>query len=103
VKKRKRLLEKFGYDTKNAAHLIRLMRMAIEFLQTGFLIVKRPDREELLEIKKGQWSLEQVKQEATVLFQKAKIAYEQSALPHKPDELAINELCVTLCERHFSL
>ena len=101
--KRKRLVEKFGYDTKNAAHLIRLMRMAIEFLQTGFLIVKRPDREELLGIKKGQWTLEQIKQEAEILFQKAKDAYEKSPLPQKPDELAINELCVTLCERHFSI
>ena len=39
--KRKGLVEKFGYDTKNAAHLIRLLDMGIEFLNEGVLYVKR--------------------------------------------------------------
>jgi len=49
--KRKSLVEKFGYDTKNAAHLILLLRMGIEFLSVGVLHVKRHDAQELLEIK----------------------------------------------------
>ena len=33
--KRKELVDKFGYDVKNACHLIRLLNMGYEFLLTG--------------------------------------------------------------------
>ena len=49
--KRKSLVDKFGYDCKNAQHLIRLLRQGIEFLRTGELIVERPDKAELIQIK----------------------------------------------------
>ena len=52
--KRKQLVLEHGYDSKNAAHLIRLLRMCKEFLATGEMIVFRPDAAELLDIKKGQ-------------------------------------------------
>jgi len=32
-----------GYDSKNAAHLIRLLRMGIEFLTEGKMYVERAD------------------------------------------------------------
>ncbi len=51
--KRKHLVELFGYDTKNAAHLIRLLRMGTEALVTGELRVFRDDAPQLLEIKRG--------------------------------------------------
>lgn len=60
--KRKELVELFGYDTKNAAHLIRLLRMGIEFLKDGCLYVERHDAQELLAIKRGEWSLDKFKQ-----------------------------------------
>ena len=95
--KRKQLVEKFGFDTKNAAHLIRLLRMSVEFLKDGNLIISRPDAEELISIKKGKWTLDQIKKEAESLFEKAKEAYEKSPLPSEPNHEAVNELCVTLC------
>src|SRR5690606_28167721 len=39
--KRKRLVEKYGYDCKAASHLIRLLRQGQEFLKTGKLQVVR--------------------------------------------------------------
>ena len=46
--KRKAIVRKYQYDVKNAAHLIRLLRMGIEFLETGELRVFRAmDAEEL--------------------------------------------------------
>jgi len=59
--KRKMLVEKYGYDCKNAAHLIRLLRMGVEFLKDGRLYVMREDAKQLIEIKRGEWTLEQVK------------------------------------------
>jgi len=96
--KRKSLVEKFGYDTKNAAHLIRLLRMGIEFLTEGELYVERHDAAQLLEIKRGAWTLEQVKDEANRLFSRAEEAYINSTLPAQPDAEAISELCVRMVE-----
>ena len=42
---RAELEAKFGYDTKHAMHLVRLMRMGREILQGG-VIVRRPDAKE---------------------------------------------------------
>ncbi len=39
--KRRSLVGRFGYDCKNASHLIRLLRQCIEFLDTGELQVRR--------------------------------------------------------------
>jgi predicted nucleotidyltransferase len=94
--KRKKLVEKFGYDTKNAAHLIRLLRMGIEFLREGVLYVARKDRQQLLEIKRGEWTLDQVKAEADHLFKRAETAYDESKLPNSPDFEKVNRLLVDI-------
>lgn len=96
--KRKQLVEKFGYDTKNAAHLIRLLRMAIEFLKDGILYVHRHDAQQLLEIKRGEWTLEQVKKEADRLFVLADEAYLKSTLPASVDMKAVNQVCINCIE-----
>lgn len=90
--KRKRLVEKHGYDTKNAAHLIRLLRQGIEFLDTGDMEVQREDAHELLAIKHGQCSLPTVRREATELDLALERAYADSSLPEYPDFDAINRL-----------
>lgn len=58
--KRHELEEKFGYDTKHAMHLVRLLRMGREILTTGEVLVKRPDAQELLDIRNGAWSYEEI-------------------------------------------
>lgn len=83
--KKKRLVKRFGYDTKNASHLIRLLNMGIEFLLTGELTVWRNEREILIDIKQGKWSLQEIKDESARLFERAKVALLKSNLPEKPD------------------
>lgn len=92
--KRKSLVEKFGYDTKNAAHLIRLLKMGIEFLKDGELEVLRHDAQYLLEIKRGEWPLQKVIDESDRLFKMSEEAYLASTLPYAPDSAAISRLCV---------
>lgn len=92
--KRKQLVDQFGYDTKNGAHLIRLLRMGTEFLKTGELQVYRHDREELKAIKRGEWSLEKVKMTAEHLFAEAKDAYENTLLPEEPDYIVVEQLLI---------
>jgi predicted nucleotidyltransferase len=91
--KRRALVERHGYDTKNAAHLIRILRMGIEFLRDGEMHVEREDAAELLAIKHGEWSLEEVKASANFLFGVAEEAHAASTLPDAPDFDAINVLC----------
>lgn len=101
--KRKQLVEKFGYDTKNASHLIRLLKMSIEFLTEGKLYVERHDAQQLLQIKNGAWSLEKVKKEADRLFTLADEAYVKSKLPNGPENEAINKLCCSIINNYFEL
>ena len=93
--KRKALVQKYGYDCKNAAHLIRLMRMCVEFLYTGELTVYRTvDGEYIRAIKSGQYPLEYVKKEAEALFEEARIARDKSPLPKEPDALQAEEMLI---------
>jgi hypothetical protein len=94
--KRRELVRRAGYDAKNAAHLIRLLRMGIEFLTEGTLLVEHADAAELLDIKRGAWSLEKVKAEAERLFQLAQEAYVRSTLPPEPDRPRAERLCSSL-------
>lgn len=99
--KRKALVEQFGYDTKNAAHLIRLLRMGVEFLRDGELYVLRPDAAQLLEIKRGEWTLEQVRAEADRWFRLSEEAYIASTLPASPDMDYINSLAVAVVQATY--
>jgi predicted nucleotidyltransferase len=99
--KRKALVEKFGYDTKNASHLIRLLKMGIEFLTEGNLHVEREDATQLISIKKGEWTLDQVKREADRLFALAQETYIQSKLPDKPESEKIERLLMQIIEHYF--
>jgi len=99
--KRRALVEKFGYDTKNASHLIRLLRMGIEFLTTGEMRILREDAAELLEIKRGEWTLERVQAEADRLFALAQEAFIHSPLPPKPNKEAAERLIIQILEDWF--
>ncbi len=101
--KRRELVRRVGYDAKNAAHLIRLLRMGIEFLTEGTLHVERADGAELLDIKRGEWPLEKVKSEAERLFQLAQEAYVRSSLPPEPDRLRAERLCVEMISEFHKL
>lgn len=100
--KRKELVERYGFDCKNAAHCIRLLRMGIEFLNEGYLNVMREDAPQLMEIKTGKWTLEQVKAEAERQFRRAEEAYDRCTLPREPDAKKINDLLVSMLETFFA-
>jgi len=59
--------------------------------------------EELMRIKRGAWSLEQVKSEAERLFAGVEPARQVSPLPDRPDEAAANALLMDLHARILGL
>lgn len=91
--------EKYGYDCKHAYHLVRLMRMAQEILTTGQVIVKRPDREELLAIRNGAWSYEKLMEWAMEKDKEIELVYQASTIiPNKPNNNELDKLCQKLVQ-----
>ena len=95
--RRKELVERRGYDAKMAAHAIRLLRMGTEFLETGRMkVFREDDAEDIRAIKRGEWSLEQVKEEAERGFARALAARARSPLPDRPDSGRAEELLLEI-------
>jgi hypothetical protein len=99
--KRKQLVLEHGYDAKNAAHCVRLLRMCKEFLANGAMDVYRPDAAELLEIKTGKWPLDKVKALVQELFAEIKTARDASELPSQPNRDGAERLLIKLLREHF--
>jgi len=94
------LEESHGYDTKHAAHLVRLLRMALEIVRTGEVHVWRGgrDADELQAIRAGAWSYDEL--EAWADDAGATLAAEAKScpLPRRPDLEALEALTVSLTE-----
>src|SRR5574337_690214 len=91
------LEEKFGYDTKHGMHLVRLMKMCREIITTGKVIVKRTDAEELLAIRHGAWTYEQLIEWSNKQEEELNALYRTSkSVPHTPDNDKLDKLCAEL-------
>lgn len=100
---RSALEEKYGYDTKHAYHLVRLIRMCREVLLTGKVIVRRPDFEELLFIRNGGWTYEQLIEFARTQEIELNALYHSSTiLPKVPNKEKLSLLCMKLIEKSLS-
>jgi len=96
--------EKFGFDGKNALHLIRLFRTCMELLETGKMNVKRPDAEELISIRRGAWTYEKIIEQAQIMEKQINSLYLTSTtLPENPNYELLEKLCVSTIERSFEL
>ena len=95
---RAELERRFGYDTKHAAHLIRLMRMGLEVLELGELRVRRPDAEELRAIRDGALAYDALLELAHQLEAEMKAALAHSRLPADVDRNRIDALLLAALE-----
>jgi hypothetical protein len=101
--KRKEFEDKYGFDVKNASHLIRLMRTGCEVLETGNLIVRRPDAEDLLAIRRGERSYESILEEAKILEIKIEKLYKENPanLPHKVNTKVLDNIHKEIVEDYI--
>ena len=96
--KRAALEAQHGYDTKHAMHLVRLLRMCREILTTAEVVVRRPDRDELLAVRDGAWSYDQLIEWADAANRELDVLGATSPLPRAPDTERIASLGTTLFE-----
>jgi len=94
---------KYGYDTKHGMHLVRLLRMCREILTGQGVKVRRPDAQELLAIRRGEWSYDELISWAEKEDQEMQTLYETSTLPTAPDIERLNQLCIRAHETHWRL
>lgn len=80
------------YNTKHAMHVVRLVRMGFEILDEGVMHVKRSDAKNLLEVRDGLWTFDDVIMYATLMRNKVKELKASSSLPTYPNLKRLAEL-----------
>jgi len=98
--KRAALIERFGYDTKFGAHVVRLADEAEQILALGDLDVQR-DRERLKAIRRGEWTQEQIEEFFSRREKELERVYNESTLPWGPNEDKIKQLLLDCLEHHY--
>ena len=91
-----------AYDSKNMMHTIRLLEVAVEIATEQRIQVRRPNRGELLRIRRGEMSYEQLLERAELLAGMVDAAFDASSLPESPNLEKIGRLLVELRQSHYS-
>ncbi len=94
---------KWGYDTKHAMHLVRLLRMCREILEGKGVLVKRPDAAELLEIRNGAWTYENLVEWAEAEDKALDVVARTSPLPRTPPRDLLDLKCISLIQQQLDL
>lgn len=100
--KRFLLEEKFGYDTKHASHLVRLLKMGEEILTEGVVHVFRPDREELIAVRNGEWEYDKLIDWADMMDNRLDGLYKTSTLQKTAKHNEINELLIDIVKEYHN-
>lgn len=85
-------------NCKHAMHLVRLMRMCEEILSGKGVIVRRPDREDLLGIRNGALSYEQLMEYVEGQEARLDAMYEASTLPREVNRTLLDHHCREMVE-----
>ena len=90
-----------NYDAKNMMHTFRLLDMAIEILERGEVIVRRPNRAELLQIRAGAFDYDDLLRQAEQKVGQVDAAAASSPLPDRPNLTLINQILVNMREELY--
>lgn len=97
---RKELVERFGFDTKHAYHVIRLSEQCHQILEEGDMDITRC-AEMLKSIRRGEWTLDRVKER---FLEKERILdelYTKSTLQYSPDMQKLRNLLMECIEMKY--
>ena len=94
--KRRGTEEQFGYDTKYASHVFRLMGEGLDLLMDGEITFPLPYADWLLEIKQGKYSYDEIVNVAETMDKNFESFYNKSFLPKSPDISGLKDLYYSL-------
>jgi hypothetical protein len=97
---RQKLVSKYGYDTKFAMHLIRLLQEGYELIRTGNLEFPLIGRRMLNEIRNGSCSMADVIALADIIECDVEFLYKDSLLPNKPNWHVVESFVIET-HRHY--
>ena len=90
-------------DGKNMMHCMRLIRMATEIGQGKGIIVRRPDAQELLSIRRGEVDLDSLINIADKAIENMDEIFENADLPNKVSKDLVNDLLVSIRTEFYGL
>jgi hypothetical protein len=82
-------------------HTFRLLDMAAEIAQYGEIRVRRPNRDFLLAIRKGEFEYDDLLRQAEEKIVNIQQLYQKTKLPLKPDTKKIEEILRTIREEWY--
>lgn len=100
---RPELTNKFGYDSKYAAHVVRLGLQGVELMMTGRLTLPMAplDRDAVLEIRKGNIPFNLCMSLAGNVERQLKDAIDASPLPDQPNKDMVESWMIETYQRYF--
>jgi len=101
VGNREELLLKYGFDTKFASHLIRLMLEGIELLETGEIKFPLRERQLILDVKLGKWTINKILDFSNDLEKKIEELGNISTLPDKPNVEELEKFTINTLEKYL--
>lgn len=104
VPNRPELVEAFGYDVKYASHAVRLAHQGLELMQTGRLSLpmREDERRWCLQVKRGEWTMEQVLVHISRIEASLMSAIEDSTLPEQPNYALVGEFSIYAHQEHWA-
>lgn len=90
-----------NYDSKNMMHTIRLLQSCEQIFKTNSLNIRVENRDELLDIKAGNWSYDNVMKKAEGLIQSIEYYHSKSTLPEFPDLEKTTKILVEIRENLY--
>ncbi|WBV60304.1 nucleotidyltransferase domain-containing protein [Chryseobacterium camelliae] len=90
-----------NYDSKNMMHTIRLLQSCEQIFKTNSLNIRVENRDELLDIKAGNWSYENVMKKAENLIKSIEHYHSVSTLPDYPDLEKTSKILIEIRENLY--
>lgn len=100
--KRPELVEKYGYDTKYAGHILRLGFQGIDYMSTGSFPIPMPQEQidYIVNVRTGKIPENEMLTTAGLVEEELKDAIDSTPLPDQPDYTAVDEFLISMY-RHY--
>ena len=97
------LEEKYGYDTKHAAHLYRLVDECAELVTTGKITIPlhAGARQRYFDVMNGKFEYEAVVEMAETARDRLRTLAEKGELPDQPNKAWVEQLLIQIYSREF--